>query len=554
MFPFHPFQRLRRIGRLAKIGEVAVRHGFGYLAEQIRGRRFRRKERIGEEAIGDVGARLRRFLEELGSTFIKLGQVASTRIDIFPPPIIEELKKLQDEVPPAPFPEIKAIIEKELKSPLEEIFRRFEEVPLACASLAQVHLAETKEGKEVVVKVQRPGVEKRVLEDLEILLDVCRMAEKRVPRAREYGVYEIAREIASAMRRELNFLNEAGHADMLRRVLSNELNIYIPRVIWELSTPYVLTMERVKGIKIKDFPLLEEAGFKREELAERLAEIFFKQVIIYGVFHADPHPGNIFVLHDGRIALTDFGLVGVVNRHLREQLFRLAQSLVAEDVEGVVEVLFDIGIVPEEVDELSLSADIENIFSRFYFIPPRKWRISDIYYALSDIMRKYRIRMPPAFPLLGRAMAELEGFCLQLDPNFNPQKIAEPLLRKFMRERFTPTNLWKELFRQLKEGSANLVNLPKQFSQVLSKADKGMLKVRFEYEKIDRPLLRLNIIANRLSFSIIVSAILLASSLIMQTNIKPYIWGYPALGIIGYLLAGIMGLWLLISIIRSGRL
>jgi ubiquinone biosynthesis protein len=554
LFLPRPLRRLRNLGRIAKIGEIAVRHGFGYLAERIGGRRFR-GGRVEERArFASEGARLRMFLEELGSTFVKLGQLASTRVDIFPPAIIRELKKLQDSVPPAPFSQIKAVIESELGKPLNELFKEFSEEPIASASIAQVHIAKTLQDEEVVVKVQRLGVERRVLEDLELLLDITKLAERRLPQARLYGVHEIAQELANSMRDELNFLVEAEHADRLRYALSNEPNVYIPKIYWELSTPYVLTMERIKGTKITDYIQTPEGNSARKKLAQELAELFFKQIIIYGVFHADPHPGNIFILKDGRIALMDFGLVGFLNRSLKNNLLRLSQALLNQDVETIVELLYIIGIVPEDVETPMLLADIENLFSRYSYIPPSKMKLSDLYYSVSDITRKYRIRMPRSFALLGRCMAELEGLCLELDPDFDPRKALEPLSRKFLTQQFAPQNLIRETIRTVRENTNILLELPKQLAQILTKADKGTLKVRFEYDRIDRPLLRLNIIANRLSFSIIVAAILVASSLVMQTNIGPFLWGYPIFGIVGYILAGIMGFWLLISIIRSGRL
>ncbi|MGB9797866.1 MAG: ABC1 kinase family protein [bacterium] len=554
MFLPRPLRRIRNLGRIAKIGEIAVRHGFGYLAERIGGRRFRGRGVEEKTRLASEGARLRMFLEELGSTFVKLGQLASTRVDIFPPPIIRELKKLQDAVPPAPFSQIKAVIESELGKPLKELFKEFSEEPIASASIAQVHIAKTFRDEEVVVKVQRPGVEKRVLEDLELLLDITALAEKRLPQARLYGVHEIAQELAHAMRDELNFLLEAEHADRLRQALSNEPNVYIPKIYWELSTPYVLTMERIEGIKITDYIQTPEGNSARKKLAKELAELFFKQIVVYGVFHADPHPGNIFILPDGKFALMDFGLVGFLNRSLKSQLLRLSQALANQDVDTIVELLYIIGIVPDDVDTAMLRVDIENLFSRYSYIPPSKLKFSDLYYSVSDITRKYRIRMPRSFSLLGKCMAELEGLCLELDPDFDPRKVIEPLARRVFSEQFTPLNLWRETVRLLRENTNLLMELPKQFAQVLAKADKGTLKVRFEYDRIDRPLLRLNIIANRLSFSIIVAAILVASSLVMQTNIGPFLWGYPIFGIVGYILAGIMGFWLLISIIRSGRL
>lgn len=554
MYLPRPLRRLRNLGRIAKIGEVAVRHGFGYLAERIGGRHFHKQEVKEGVKFASEGARLRMFLEELGSTFIKLGQIASTRVDIFPPGIIEELKKLQDAVPSLPFPRIKAVIESELGKPLEELFSEFSEEPLASASIAQVHLAKTFNGEEVVVKVQRPGVEKRVLADLELLLDITSLAERRLPLARLYGVHEIAEELARAMRDELNFMIEAENADRLRRALSNEPNIYIPKIYWELSTPYVLTMERIKGVKITDYIQTPEGDSLRKKLAKQLAELFFKQIVIYGVFHADPHPGNVFVLPDGRISLTDFGLVGFLNKALKSNLLRLSQALAEQDVDTIVEILYIIGIVPEGVETPMLQADIEGLFSRYSYIPPSKLKMSDLYYAVSDITRKYRIRLPRSFSLLGRCMAELEGLCMELDPEFNPRKVLEPLARRFLAEQLKPINLLRETTHLLRENLALLMELPKQLSQVLNRAERGTLKVKFEYDRIDRPLLRLNIIANRLSFSIIVAGILIASSLVMQTKIGPFLWGYPIFGIVGYILAGIMGFWLLISIIRSGRL
>ncbi|MBC7326774.1 AarF/ABC1/UbiB kinase family protein [bacterium] len=554
MYLPRPLRRIRNLWRIAKIGEVAVKHGFGYLAERIGGRRYRREEIKEDERYTSEGARLRAFLEELGSTFIKLGQLASTRVDIFPPGIIDELKKLQDSVPPAPFEQIKLVVERELSKPIDEIFLEFHEEPIASASIAQVHEAKLKNNEEVVVKVQRPGVEKRVLYDLELLLDITSLAENRLPAARRLGVHEIAEELARAMRDELNFLIEAENADRLRRALSNETNVYIPKIYWDLSTPYVLTMEKIKGTKINDYIKGLEDRNQRKKLAQQLAELFFKQIVIYGVFHADPHPGNIFILPDGRFALTDFGLVGTLNKTLKSQLLRLSQGLVNQDVDTIVEILYIIGIVPDDVESSMLSAEIEGLFSRYSYIPPSKIKISDLYYAVSEITRKYRIRMPQSFALLGRCMAELEGLCLELDPEFDPRKVLEPLTRRFFADQVKPTNLLKGTVRLLQENTSLLLELPKQLSQVLNKAERGALKLRFEYDRIDRPLLRLNIIANRLSFSIIVAAILVASSLVMQTNIGPYLWGFPAFGIVGYILAGIMGFWLLLSIIRSGRL
>jgi ubiquinone biosynthesis protein len=401
----------RRLRRYRQISRTLVRYGFGFLVQQARPRRFLLRRRAAPPT-PPPARYLVQALEELGPTFVKLGQILSTRPDLVPPEFVVELARLQDQVAPFPFAEARELIEGELGASLEQCFASFEAVPLAAASLSQVHAATLPGGVEVVVKVQRPGIEEIISTDLDILRDLARLAEEQVPELELYDIPSMVEEFAHTLRGELDFRREGHNADRFRRNFADNPMLYIPRVYWKLSTRRILTLERIRGIKIDDLEALEAAGLDRHFLALHATEIVMQEVFEDGFFHADPHPGNLFALPGEAIAAMDFGMVGRLARPLREQMVPLFTAVVRRDAEAIVEHLLRLSIVGRGVDRAGLRRDLEWLLQKYAGRPLSEVRANEVLEEALPIVFRRRLRLPNDLWLLSRMLGVLEGLGL----------------------------------------------------------------------------------------------------------------------------------------------
>ena len=546
---------VRHLRRFQQIAQILVRHGFGELVDLLGAtpvfplaRALRRRPPLGPPQ------RLRIALEELGPTFVKLGQVLSTRPDLLPPAYIAELARLQDTVPPSPWEPVRAQLEAELGAPVEEVFATLDPEPIAAASLAQVHAATLPDGSEVVVKIQRPNIEATINVDLDILADAARLLQTRTPLGELYDLPGIVEEFAATLRAELDFYREGHNADRFRANFADEPYLYIPKVYWEYTTRRVLVMERIRGIKIDDIAALDAAGYDRYRIGLHAARMVIKEVLEDGFFHADPHPGNFFVMPGEVIGAMDFGMVGYLSRRTRTDLVRLYVAAIQLDEEAVVDQLVRMGVVGGAVDRIGLQHDIGRLLRRYAGLPLKAIRARDVLEEAIPIAFRHHLRLPSELWLLGKTLAMMEGVGLKLAPDFDMFAVSRPYVQRFMREMASPRAWMPSLIRGVGDWAQLLDMLPRTGMQLLTRAERGELEVSLRHQELGRALVYLDRLANRLALSILLAALIVGLALLVPAFHLAERGGLvTALVVLGFALASFLGLWLVISILRSGR-
>jgi ubiquinone biosynthesis protein len=555
--PFRPFRWARQLRRSRVIVTVLAKYGLKDLASALRGSRRRQRdlaEGRGSETRPD---RLRRAFEELGPTFIKLGQLLSVRPDLIPPAYAQALSSLQDAVVPVPFAAIRKVLETELGAQWSEGFAHFDPEPVASASIAQVHRAHLPDGQEVAVKVQRPGIEQVIAADLEILEDLARLLERRLPAGEFYDPVGMVREFERTIRRELDFEEEGQTVERFRRAFSKNPTVHIPRIYRELTGARVLTLEYIHGIKISELEQLEAAGLDRRLIAHNGAELVLKQIFEHGFFHADPHPGNLLVLPSAVLAPIDFGMVGYLDEDLQEALADLLIALIRRDAHGIIRVLAHLGIEEESVRHGSLHRDLTELLVRYWGLPLEQFNLEQWLNELLWLMRTHHLRLPAELVMVGKALTLMEGIGRRLDPGFVIVEQARPYARKLLRRRLSPLGRREDLPEWLetaRESGRLLQAAPGDLRAILAKVREGQLKIQFEHRGLERMVTDLDKASNRLAIGLIIAALILGSSWVIQAQGGPLLWGVPAISLLGFALALILALGLLWAIWRSGRL
>jgi len=554
-------KRRRHIGRYREIAAALLRHGFGFVVEEIGILQWLSlPQRLwfekADKETKTVGERIRLVLEELGPTFVKLGQIASTRPDLIPAEITRELEKLQDRVAPFSFDEVRDIIEKELGDKLENIFPRFEERSLAAASIGQVHRAVLRSGEHVAVKVQRPNISRIMETDLEILHDLAILAESRLEWAAKYHLGDLVEEFSASLRAELDYMNEGRNAEKIAGQFRHDATVHIPKVFWEYTTGKVLTMEYMDGIKLNEPDRLKEQGYRPKILAERLANAFFRQIFQHGFFHGDPHPGNVLVLPGEVISFIDFGMTGRLPPELKYHFSSLIIALMRQDTDGILKAISRMGVVPDDADMAKLRDDLEQIKDKYYGIPLSQMRLEEVMGDLFRVARRHSIKIPANLTVLGKTLLTLEGVLEKLDPEFRIFVILEPFGLQLLKERLYPRNLTKLALRRVLEYGEIIKEIPRQTREIASLIKSGKLRVEILGSETKSVLQSLERIGNRLSFSIaflavsiLVTGIVIGDSLGRQSTM---LWKIPAAEI-GFGMILLMFFWLLFSIFRSGR-
>jgi ubiquinone biosynthesis protein len=497
--------------------------------------------------------RIRMALEELGGTYVKLGQAISTRSDLVPPEVVAELQKLQDDVPPFEFRDVRRVVREEFGAEPDELFGHLEEAPAAAASLGQVHHGRLKTGEPVAVKVQRPGIAATIETDLQVLRWIAQLLEGRADWAARVQLVQLVDEFGRGLREELAYTREGHNADRLRGNLGEKSNVYVPRVYWSLTTNRVLTLERLDGAKLTDAEAVDAAGVERSDVAQTIARTVLRQILLDGFFHGDPHGGNVLLLPDGRIAFVDFGAMGWLGRELRQRLIGLVDGIFDEDAGVVCDELMAIGSVSPDTDIHALEREMDVLLGQIHQLEHEEMAIGRSVQVLMELVFEYGVWMPSEFARVMKTLVLTEGICRTVCPDFDFRDVLAPLVHQVIGPR-TLAQMVDDLLRMGKDLQRHARQVPRQLGQILTKIETDRLKLRIEYDDIQEPMGRLDIIANRISYSLVVSAILVASALMSQVEPSEFFGLGSKLGLVGFLVAGIMGFWLAYSIFRSGRL
>lgn len=545
----------RHIQRYRQIINVISKHGLGHLLDFIGLKnplRFPGRQKK-TNAYLSTAVRIRMVIEELGPAFIKLGQLLSIRPDLLPPNYLVQLEKLQEQVTPVSFDKIKEIIESELQQPLSAVFAELEPDPIAAASIGQVHSGRLLTGERVVVKVQRPGVKKIVTTDLEILGDIARFLESRTEWGRSYNIVGLVDELSRTIRDELDYTVEAGNADRFAENFQNDPSVRFPKVFWKYSTRQMLVLETVTGIKINDFAGSEELDANKRIAAKNLVNAILKQLLIDGFFHADPHPGNILLAPNGAILFLDFGMVGRLDNWMRERLVFLMFNLIQENVANIVDILMEIGDIRGDANRKILRHEIFYLFDKYYHQPLNRIHIGTALHELLSLAWSYRFKFPKELSLIARCLFLLESTVSKLTPESSLLELSQPFGSKLLREQLSWRHLSKTGLTLFQNWLFFSLELPERLNNIFRSAEKGELKLILEHHNFDSFITKMNLIGNRLSFSLIIAAIIIGSSLIAhQTQLT--LFGTFPIAEAGFIVAVLMGVWLLISIIRSGKI
>lgn len=548
-------KRMRHINRYRDIAAALINQGFEYVVEEMGLTPAFPRITLTDKNTRGIGERIRLVLQQLGPTYIKLGQIASTRPDLLPYEVIGELEKLQDKVPSFPFTQVRNIIEQELGSPLEEIYQQFNSSPLAAASIGQVHQAILKTGEKVAVKIQRPGIVSTIETDLEILHVLANLAERRFTWAENYQLADMVAEFSKSLHHELDYTIEAHNAEKIAKQFTDNPKIYIPKVYWDYSTTRVLTAEYIEGVKISEVDKLEQQGYNLHLLAERLVKAIFYQIFLAGFFHGDPHPGNVAVLSGEIICFLDFGMVGHLSPEMKYNLASLIIALMHQSSDNLVKAILNIGIVPDNVNMLQLRDDIEILRDKYLGVPLSKISLGDAVSNIFVIALKHKIRMPADLTLMGKALLTLEGTVEKLDPSLSILDVAEPFGRKLLMERLQPRVLVEAVWKSVSEFGDLLVNFPKHFKELSSFVKRGRLRLDVSIPEMDYFLKAQDRISNRLPFSIILLAFsIIISSIIVSLSLagQAALLLIPAVEI-GFGIVILLLFCLLYAIIRSDR-
>ena len=551
----------RNLGRYREILTILFKYGFGELIDSLKIEQYLeislqmlfKKQPKNLEKLSRP-ERIRLVFEELGPTFIKFGQILSTRPDLIPYEYAKELEKLQDDVPPFEYNEVRRIVWEDFGQSVDALFQAFEEKPMAAASIGQVHRATLVNGEEVVVKVQRPDIRKIIEIDLEIMLHLGYLMERHLE---EFDIQHPTRLVsifARTIEKEINYKIEAANTEHFGRQFLDNPTIYIPKVYHDLTTNRVITMEYVKGVKASEIVTLREEGYDLVEIADRGASLLMDQFFVQGFFHADPHPGNILILPENVICYVDFGMMGRINRRERHDFADLIMYIVRRNEKKVVDVILKLVEVHGPVNRSELESDVAELIDSYLGLPLKHLEVGPIMQQLLELVSRHKLCLKPNLYLVVKAAATVEGLGRVLNPDFEFVEHAEPFIKKLQLERYHPQNIAGELLESGAEMFELLKEIPGELREILRLTRQGRIKIEFEHRGLESLLTHLDRTSNRIAFAIIIAAQVVGSALIVLADVPPKWYGIPVIGLLGFLVAVIMGFWLLISMLRHGRM
>jgi ubiquinone biosynthesis protein len=550
----------RHITRYGEIITVFMKYGLGDLFASIRLERLlpRGKSRFLAKPDATLkklsrGDRIRMALSELGPTFVKLGQFMSNRPDVLPPEIISALRDLQDAVTPFDSDEAIRILEHELHRPVDRIFKDFNRTPLASASIAQVHRAKLQDGTEVAIKIQRPKLEQTIETDIDILSQLSALFEKHVKEARYFNPVRMCEEFDRSLRKEIDFRNEASHIERFTDNFRGDPTIRVPALYRQFSTKRVITTEYIDGIKASDVERMRLAGLDTRLIAERGATLILKQIFDHGFFHADPHPGNLLVLPGNVICFLDFGIMGVLSPTLKEYLVSILLGVVDKDPQKIVRTLATAS-QHSVIDTNGLEYDVTELLEEFAMLSLRDVNVGELLKRLTGLVIRYKIRILPGFYLLLKSMITIEGVGYSLDPGFRLLSYLEPFAKKIITERLNPVELLRAAYSSSKDIGHILRDMPYDVKDILDLMKTGRLHIEFEHRGLE-PMLRTHSrLVNRIVFAVILASLVVGSSLVVLSGIPPKLYDIPVVGVIGFVAAGVIAFWLLISMIVGKKM
>ena len=550
-------RRMKHTQRFQEVLNTFLKNGFSHFLFRIGLTDRKKYSETSDMNLQDIGSKLRDTLQQLGPTFIKLGQIASSRNDLIPKEITDELEKLQDDVFPIPYEKIEATLEEELHAPIHVLFAHFNIEPIATASIGQVHIATLHTGEEVAVKIQRPSIETTMQTDLEILHDFSKFLEDHFAWARAYQLRDMVDEFAFSLKNELDYMNEGRNAEKIAKQLADNEAVHVPIIYWQYTTKKVLTMEMIHGIKVNNYDKLEAHDYDKRKIAKTITDAMFEQIFIDGFFHGDPHPGNIYILPMNRVVFLDFGMVGQLTEEMRYHFTSLVINLQLGNAKGIVKTFGKLGMMTNETDRSSLLRDVEYLIAKYYDIPTKQIKLGVVIKEVFDIAYEHELQLPNEISILGKTIITIEKIISGLDPTFSIMSAVEPFGKRLIQERMQPSFIAKKTWEQVMDNAEILSELPQDVKDVATTLKKG--KLRFDINVSDLPFFmrRLDKISNRLSFSIILlSFCILMVGLIVGAAISgqtTLLWRLPVIEI-GSVIAFLLFLLILFSIFRSGRM
>jgi len=569
----HPFRLLRNLGRTSEIVTVLLNHGFSDLVDRIglrtvwyRSRGLFLRKKLEPARHVKMVERVRLTLESLGPTYIKFGQVMSTRPDLVPQEMLVELKKLQENVPPFSSAEAVQRLEEELGRPVSELFASFEKVPLAAGSLGQVHRAVHFDGTPLAVKIRRPGAVRNIERDLALMHEIAVLIDRHIAEARIFDPVGLVNHFARTIRREVNFAREGRTMDEFRRLFRQDATLYVPTVYWDLTTEAVLTMEYIEGYKIDELaerariavlpaPSAAEGAVpvstpvEPARVAANGARIFMKQAFEFGVFHGDPHPGNIRIRPDGTICMLDYGMIGMLDGATREQLIDLLVAISQQNVDSAVKLVLEIGESYREIDRPLLLIDMRDFIANYYGIPLERMNVGRLLSDFVAILSNHGIRCPGSLMLLIRALVTLEGIGRQLDPEFNLATHLQPFVERMVKQRYQPSRIAERLYDESRKMLELAHEMPGYLNDTMKKISQNELRIHLDHRNLDHFILEMERSSNRLVVGMVVSALIMASALILAGKVSSVWISVPI-----YISSSLLAIWLIFGIFRSGRL
>lgn len=559
-------KKFRTAKRLREIVNVFIRHGFGNLVDQIHLGKFvpvtKRLKSYGNWPSLMKGPnapeRLRLAFEELGPSFVKFAQLLATRADLIPMRFSDEFKKLQDRVAPFPFDEVKSIVEENIPEPFEKVFRQFERIPIGAASIAQVHRAVLHDGTDVIAKIQRPNIKENIDSDIEILFNVARLLETYVPDSRFLNPVGIVREFQKTVEKELNFIAESRNCERMRNNFEDVPYVHVPKACLQFVTDKIIVLERIDGVRLDDVEGIRAMGVDPKVVAHNTVEAYFKMVLVDGFFHGDPHPGNVIVRRDGTIGFMDFGIMGKVNDETRAILSNVFTALLSKDFEQLVDLHILLGLVPEEVDidtfRRNFKSDLSDLIEPLYGLTLSEINFAEYMSSIIDILVRNKTKVLTDMLLIDKAMIMLQSTIQKLDPHYNFIEAVKPYMTSLGSDKINPKRILDDVFKHSLEVGGFLRHLPKQLKRIMWKVIRDEVVIKLSLRGLDNLIRDIDRSSNRLSVSMIISSVLISSAIMHATGVGPTIYGMSVLGFMVFGFAAVLGIALIVSIFRSGRL